>query len=405
MPQELADLPALELSEANFIQDPYSLYARLRETQPACRVLTPNKIAVWLVTRYDDVRELLANPSLHKDMRVTGPLFERHTAGGIRRQDFGGELVTHMLNSDPPDHARLRRLVGKAFTARRIALMRPRIEAIADGLLESRRSGERVDLIESFAYPMAITVICELLGVPAEDRAEFRQWSGTLVSSVKPELAKAASGAMAEYLTRLLAAKRDDPHDDLLTALIQASDDEDKLSESELISMAYLLLVAGHETTVNLIANGTLALISQPDQLSALVADPGLLPGAIEEFLRYEGSLNLATFRYTTEPVRVGEITIPADEFVLLALASANHDPRRFPDGDRLEITRNAAGHVAFGHGIHHCLGAPLARLEGEIAFTGLLRRFPSPRLAEDWVPRWRASLFMRSLTELPVVL
>jgi cytochrome P450 len=283
--------------------------------------------------------------------------------------------------------------------------MRPRIEAIADGLLESRRSGERVDLIESFAYPMAITVICELLGVPAEDRAEFRQWSGTLVSSVKPELAKAASGAMAEYLTRLLAAKRDDPHDDLLTALIQASDDEDKLSESELISMAYLLLVAGHETTVNLIANGTLALISQPDQLSALVADPGLLPGAIEEFLRYEGSLNLATFRYTTEPVRVGEITIPADEFVLLALASANHDPRRFPDGDRLEITRNAAGHVAFGHGIHHCLGAPLARLEGEIAFTGLLRRFPSPRLAEDWVPRWRASLFMRSLTELPVVL
>jgi cytochrome P450 len=309
-----------------------------------------------------------------------------------------------MLNSDPPDHTRLRRLVGKAFTPRRIEQLRPRVEEISDELLDTLAGRTEFDLIDSFAFPLPTTVICELLGIPPADRESFRVWSNTLVSTSGAQETREASTAMAAYLVTLMADKRTNPADDMLTALLHARDNEDKLTENELISMVFLLLVAGHETTVNLIGNGMLALLGNPDQLAALRADFSLLPRAVEEFLRYEGPVNLTTLRYTTGPVRIGNVTVPAGEFVLVALSSANRDPEQFDDADRLDVTRSPGGHLAFGHGIHFCLGAPLARLEGEVAFEQLLRRFPDLRLAVDpGQLRWRASTLMRGVEALPV--
>jgi cytochrome P450 len=311
----------------------------------------------------------------------------------------------HMLNSDPPDHERLRRLVNKAFTARRVERLRPRITAITTELLDGMSTRPEVDLLASFAFPLPITVICELLGVPAADRDDFRTWSATAVSDTASlELSQAHAGALVRYFTALLAAKRHEPADDLLSALIAARDDGDRLSENELVSMAFLLLVAGHETTVNLIASGTLALLLNPGELARLQADPSLLGGAVEELLRYVNPVNNATFRFAAEPVEIGGVRIRQGDLVLVALSSANRDPSRFGDPDRLDVGRDNSGHLAFGHGIHYCLGAPLARLEAEIAFSHLLARFGSMRLA---VPagslRWRPSSLIHGLESLPV--
>jgi cytochrome P450 len=394
--------------DPSFFADPYAVYAALRDDGPVRRVVLPNGWDVWVVTRYAEARAALADPRLSKDPRS---LAERFGDDMIRDDDIvAASLRAHMLNADPPDHTRLRKLVTKAFTARRIDGLRPRIEAITDELLDELAAGAGhgpVDLIDTFAFPLPITVISELLGVPPDDRDDFRAWSTTIVSDGPDDEMQTASAAMATYLSGLLAAKRADPGDDLLTALIQARDDEDRLDEHELVSMAFLLLVAGHETTVNLIGNGVLALLRRPDQLSRLRADPSLIPGAVEELLRYDGPVNLATMRFTTEPVVLGDgVRIPAGEFVLVSLASADHDPSRFADPDRLDVTRPVGGHLAFGHGIHYCLGAPLARLEGEIAFTCLLDRFPHLRLAGTPTDlRWRHSSLIRGLERLPVQL
>ncbi|HEX6446395.1 MAG TPA: cytochrome P450 [Streptosporangiales bacterium] len=397
----------LELGEA-FIQDPYAVYAALRDEGAVHRVLMPSGLRAWLVPRYAEARGLLADPRLRKGRDGMQAAFARQYGPPQDGAEF--QLGGHMLETDPPDHTRLRKLVNKAFTARRIEALRPRVEQIVasrlDGLAGAAEAGT-VDLIDRYAFPIPVTVICELLGVPFEDRDDFRRWSAKILS-VDMDDGEAAR-AMAAYLTGLVEAKRSEPSDDMLCALIRASDDEDRLSGRELVSMAFLLLIAGHETTVNLIGNGVLALLRHPDQLAALRADPGLLPGAIEEFLRFEGPVNLATFRYTAEPVEVGGVTIPAGEFVLVALNGADHDPARFAEPDTLDITRPVGGHLAFGHGIHYCLGAPLARLEGAIAIGGLLDRFPGLRLADADAdpaqPRWRNSTLIRGLTELPVVL
>jgi cytochrome P450 len=298
----------------------------------------------------------------------------------------------------------LRRLVQKAFTPGRVAALRPRIEAITASLLDAMAEGV-VDLITAFAFPLPMTVICELLGIPDGDREEFKTWSQVILSSTATfDEYRAAGGAMYAYFTRLLADKRAAPADDLLSALITARDSGDSLDEPELLAMIFLLLVAGHETTVNLIATGTLALLTHPSELSRLRADPSLLPGAIEELLRYANPLNHATDRYAPEPLEVGGVMIPADEPVLVVTSSANRDPARFPDPDRLDLGRDASGHVAFGHGIHYCVGAPLARLEGEIAFGALLSRFPGLSLAVDPATlRWRPSSLIHGLETLPV--
>ncbi|HWE88849.1 MAG TPA: cytochrome P450 [Pseudonocardiaceae bacterium] len=398
----MTDIASPPRMDDHFIQDPHALYRRLQEERPVAEVITPEQSRAWLITRYADVRAALADPRLSKDSRQLGELFHRRVEGP---QGYLGELSQHMLNTDPPDHARLRTLVNKAFTARRVELLRPRIEAITSVLLDRIAGRDEVDLLDVLAVPLPITVICELLGVPDGDRDDFRRWSNTLLSVGVPEqVFRDAMTSMVGYLTELALSKREHPADDMLSALVEARDAEDRLTEGELISTAFLLLVAGHETTVNLIGNGMLALLRDPDQLAALRADRSLLSGAVEEFLRYEGPLNHATLRFTAEPVTIGGVLIPADEFVIVAVGAANRDPDRYPEPDQLDIGRDAGGHMAFGHGIHYCLGAPLARLEAQIAFAALLDRFEYLALAvEPDALRWRQSSLIRGLTTLPV--
>ncbi len=387
----------------DYYQDPHAYFTRMRDDGPVTRVMMPYGGAAWLITSYADVRAALADPRLHKDW-----------AGKLTSPDWAPDEVSaflnmHLLNTDPPDHTRLRKLVSKAFTARRVAGLRPRVEAIAVSLLdplgERLAAGETVDLIEGFAFPLPLTVICELLGVPVRDQDQFRAWSHAIVADgAGQDTFRAAGEAMFRYFSKLVAEKRAHPADDLVSALIDARDSGDSLNERELMSMLWLLLVAGHETTTNLIASGTLALLTNPAQLRRLLADPALLPGATEELLRYVNPLNHATERFTLEPVEIGGVTIPAREWVLCVTSSANRDPDRFPGADTLDVGRDAGGHLAFGHGIHFCLGAPLARLEGEVAFGGLLSRFPSLSLAADPATlRWRQSSLIHGLETLPV--
>jgi len=393
---------------ADFYQNPLAYFARMRDEGPVTPAVLPNGQRAWLVTRYADVRAALADPRLHKDWRKMAP-------PDWEPDPVNGYLSVHLLNADPPDHTRLRKLVTKAFTARRVAGLRPRVEAITATLLDAiearvavlqETGGEdTVDLLDSFAFPLPVTVICELLGIPAKDQDEFRAWSNAVVASEgEPGSFRAAGLAMFNYFTSLVAAKRANPADDMVSALIAASDSGDSLDERELISMLFLLLIAGHETTTNLIASGALALLTNPAELARLRSDPALLPGAVDELLRFVNPLNHATERFTLEPVEIGGVTIPAREWVLCATASANHDDGRFPAADQLDVGRDAGGHVAFGHGIHYCLGAPLARLEGEVAFGALLSRFPSLSLAVDPSSlRWRHSSLIHGLETLPV--
>ncbi|WP_432034046.1 cytochrome P450 family protein [Streptomyces antibioticus] len=384
---------------AELIADPYAVYARLREAGPVHRITGTDGLPAWLVTRYDDVRQAIADPRLSLDKRNAKP-------GGYHGLALPPALDANLLNMDPPDHTRIRRLVTKAFTPRRVELLREPIRKTADALLDAIAPLGRADLISSYAAPLPITVICDLLGVTPDDRQDFRSWTDALVAPdpAHPEKAKQAVRAMLGFFTGLLAAKRAAPADDLLSALIAVRDDEDRLTEDELMSLAFLILFAGYENTVHLIGNATLALLSHPDQLAALRADSGRLGLAVEELARYDGPAPLAIRRFPTEDVTIGGVGIPAGETVLLSLAGAHRDPRRFTDPDRLDIGRDATAHLALGHGIHYCLGAPLARMETEIALTALLDRFPG--LALDLPldgPRWRPSMRARGLLSLPV--
>ncbi|WP_127500667.1 cytochrome P450 family protein [Actinoplanes solisilvae] len=392
MSQSVAD----DLMDPQFHANPHPSYATWRREGPVRPVLLAGGAEAWLVTRYDDARKALSDPRLSK---VRGGL-------STLQGDIDQALSSHMLAVDPPDHTRLRRLVSTAFTVRRIEALRPRITEITNSLLESAAAGpSSFDLIDAFAFPLPIQVICELLGIPADDRDDFRTWSNVIVGGVayKDEFPGAAT-AMVAYIRALLAARRTDPGDDLLSGLIEVRDSADRLSEHELISMVFLLLIAGHETTVNLIGNGTCLLLSDRSRWERLRADPTLLPTAIEEFLRYEAPVETATFRITTEEVMLGGQRIPPRSMVVIGLLSANHDEDRFPDPAELRLDRAQNPHLAFGHGIHYCLGAPLARLEAQIAFGALLERFPSLRLA---VPAsslaWRPGLLLRGLFTLPV--
>jgi cytochrome P450 len=386
--------------EEDFFSDPQRQYAILRRERPVVPVVAPSGWSYWLVTRYEDVRTALASPKLHKNGREYEAMIGQQDAG------FDPVLDQQMLSADPPDHTRLRKLVNKAFTGRAIAALRPRIEEITAGLLDAMEAGpDRVDLLDAFAFPLPITVICELLGIPFEDRDDFRHWSNTLLQQGTEAAHQEAAHSMATYLGNLVNAKFAEPRDDMLSAIVQATEDSDRLSQQEAVGMAFLLLVAGHETTVNLIGNGTLALLNHPDQLAELKADPDLVPGAVEELLRYNGPINLATFRFTTEATTIGGVEIPAAQPVLVSLVSANRDADRYADADDLNVRREAS-HLAFGHGIHYCLGAPLARLEGQIAFTRLLARFPGLALDADPASlTWRPSTLIHGLEHLPVKL
>src|SRR5271163_4310708 len=386
---------AVEHLGAEYFSDPYSVHARLRAEHPVAQVIMPGGTPAWLITGYAQARAALTDPRLLKMPKDWRP----------DPDSWFAALDMHMLNSDPPDHERLRKLVNKVFTARRVEQLRPRITAITEALLDDMSAQQEVDLLSAFAFPLPVTVICELLGVPVADRDQFRAWSATIVSeTVSAEVAQAHLTAMIGYFRDLLAARRREPADDLLSALISARDDTDRLSENELLSMAWLLLVAGHETTVNLIGGGVLALLLNPGELARLRADPALLSGAVEELLRYVSPVNDATLRFAGEPMELGGVPIGPGEVVLVSLSGANRDPSRYADPEELDVGRDSAGHLAFGHGIHYCLGAPLARLEAQIAFGALLERFGSMTLA---VPpqalRWRPSTLIHGLESLPV--
>ncbi|MFI1486129.1 cytochrome P450 [Streptomyces sp. NPDC020747] len=393
-----------DLLTDGLLAHPYAVYDRLRDTAPVHRVVGPDGSPAWLVTRYDDVRESLANPLLSLDKRHALP-------GNYKGFALPPALDANLLNMDPPDHTRIRRLVGRAFTTRRVEQLRAPIRQTADRLLDALGAHGSADLIAAYAAPLPITVICDLLGVPDKHRRDFRDWTDALVAPdpARPQAAKEAVVAMLGFFTQLLADKRKEPADDLLSDLIAVRDDSDsagngRLTEDELMSLAFLILFAGYENTVQLIGTAVLALLQHPDQLAALRADPARLPAATEEFVRYDGPALLAIRRFPREDVTIGDVTVPAGETVLLSLAAANRDPRRFPDADRFDLGRDAGGHLALGHGIHYCLGAPLARLETEIALAALLERLPDLKLDGDPGDlRWRPSLRARGLLTLPV--
>ncbi|CCK30866.1 Cytochrome P450 [Streptomyces davaonensis JCM 4913] len=379
------------------IDQPHTTNRRLRESAPVHRIAGTDGNPAWLVTRYEDVRAALNDPRLSLDKRHAAP-------GNYRGFALPPALDANLLNMDPPDHTRIRRLVVRAFTPRRVEQLRAPIRQTADRLLDALGSEGTTDLVAAYAAPLPITVICDLLGVPDGQRLDFRTWTDTLVAPdpARPGAAKEAVAAMLAFFTGLLADKRRQPADDLLSDLIAVRDEGDRLTEDELMSLAFLILFAGYENTVQLIGNAVLGLLRHPEQLAALRADPSRIPAAVEEFTRHEGPALLAIRRFPTEDVTIGGVSVPAGETVLLSLAAANRDPARFPDPDRLDLDRDASGHLALGHGIHYCLGAPLARAETEIALTALLERFPELALTEADV-RWRPSLRARGLAALDV--
>jgi cytochrome P450 len=390
--------------EDSYYQDPLGFLARLRESRPVVPVPMPGYGRAWIVTRYADVRTVLTDPRLAKDVR-------RWPGGGRSRPCEATGVCAHMLHADPPDHTRLRRLVQKVFTPR-LAALRPRAEEIAAGLLEEMAAarGDVIDLLGAYARPLAIAVLCELLGIPVADRA----WIAVTVAAYDERAEHdRVERELAAYFAELIAARRAEPGDDLVSALAVARGNTDgghadgaadELTANELVSTIFLLVMAGFDTTVNLIASGALALLTHPGEKTRLRQDPSLLPAAVEELLRFTNPVNHANDRFTIEDVPVGDVVIPAGEWVLPATSSANRDPARFPDPDRLDLDRDTSGHLAFGHGVHYCLGAPLARMEAEVALGALLARFPRISLAvppEDL--RWRPVSVMNGLESLPV--
>ncbi|GGL94155.1 cytochrome P450 [Streptomyces fumigatiscleroticus] len=387
----------------DFVADPYPVYAFLREQGPVHRVTTPTHGEVWAVLGHDEVRAALADPRLRTS--PAAPRAPGADGDDAASRDQGGMGPT-MLHSSPPHHTRLRRLVATDFTARHVRMMLPRIQQVADELLDAMAPLGRADLVESFALPLPTAVICELLGVPAEDREEWCGLAAGFVTADSVEAGAAAGQALTGCLSALVDAKRrGDAGDDLLSALTRTMDhDGDRLSPDELLAMACLLFFAGHETTVNLISNGVCALLRHPGQLAALRADWSLLDGAIEETLRYDGPVKEGTVRFAVEPVEMGGVTVRAGERVLIVLAAASRDPRRFTDPDRFDIRRDTHGHLGLGHGIHHCLGAPLARAEAAVALRTLFERCPDIVLDTDPADLvWRPSVWLRGLAELPV--
>ncbi len=406
------DPARLDLFGPRFKADAYTVYARLRAEQPVYRrVNTRGAGATCFVTRYDDVAALLRdNRRLVKDVRNTMTRAEQ--ASLPAPPPLVGLLTRHMLNLDGNDHDRLRGLVNKAFTARMVEQLQPRIETVAHDLLDAIYRRGDADLIETFALPLPIIVIAELLGIPAQDRRRFRAWSNALVApnadsartSKKATKARQLMADLVGYLREIFAARRAVPRDDLITSLLAAEDAGDVLHEDELFAMILLLIVVGHETTVNLIGNGVLALLQHPAQLARLAHDRALLPPAVEEILRYDCPVERAPMRFAAADVPVGDALIHRGDAVSLVLGSANRDERQFAQADRFCIDRDPNRHLAFGLGSHYCLGAPLARLEGRVALGALLDRLPNPVLAvEPDTLRWRTNPIMRGVQRLPV--
>lgn len=402
---------ALNPFEDGFFADPYAQYTALRDAEPVHRT----GLGPWLLTRWDDVHRLLREPDTSVDDRNATTFDSADSPFAALDPDRAERGSSAILNIDPPDHTRLRKLVSKAFTPRTIERLRPRVEVLVDGLLDdaAARGEEPFDLISGLAFPLPFAVISELLGMPeSQDIAQLREWSHTLTQILDPILvmlnAEAifeASDRMTEVVAEVIEWKRSRPGDDLLTALLRAEDEGDVLSDRELIDNVMLLFLAGHETTVNLIGNGAYALLSNPTELARLVADPSLDATAVDELLRYDSPVQFSR-RIVLEPVEIRGQAIEPGEFVMTGLGAANRDPDKFgPDAHELHLDRNdAREHVSFGSGVHHCLGAALARLEGRLAIGRLVRRFPDIALVDE-PPAWNMRLILRGLDRLPVTL
>jgi cytochrome P450 len=386
----------------DFIRDPYPAYKKLREAAPIYRTA----FGPYLATRYEDVATILRDKRFGKDFEAR--IIKRHGEKVFDEPIFDS-VRRWMLERDPPDHTRLRGLVVKAFTARTVEDMRPRIQAIVDATLDRVAPLGRMDVIRDFAYPLPVTVICEMLGIPEEDREQFQRNAGVGGRLLDPvpltraeiDTANASHLKQAAYFHSLFERRRREPGDDLTTLLVQAEEHGNKLSEAELTANIILLFGAGHETTVNLIGNGLLALHRNPDQLDRLKRDPSLMPNAIEELLRYDSSVQL-TGRAALEDVEIGGVVIEKGEGIMCLLGAANRDPDVFADPDRLDVTRPNVRPLSFGGGIHFCLGAQLARIEAEIALNALIARLPDLKLENLDDPAWRPTFVLRGLTSLP---
>jgi len=376
------------------VRDPYPFYARMRAEAPAYWLPHGNG-GMWMFTRYADVELIL------KDLR-----FKKDTSRFVQP---GEQNFPQMLNTDPPNHTRLRSLVSKAFTPKVVEGMGPHIQGIVSYLLERAKAKGELELMADFAMPLPIIVIAELMGVPMEDREQFREWStyfalgnDALATPEARERAGLGIQSLVGYFQHLLAQRRQEPRDDLISGLIAAHDEGGKLSAEELIGTCILLLIAGHETTVNLIGNGTHALLCHSEELERLRKNPGLLESAVEELLRYDAPVQRSTFRYAGEEAEVAGQVIQPGQQVSAVIGSANRDPEAFPDPDRLDLGRTPNRHQSFGRGIHFCLGAPLARLEAQLALKGLLEAFPELEFAAE-APTWRPATMFRGLERFPV--
>jgi cytochrome P450 len=402
--------PVFNPFDPGFAADPYPHYARMRELDP----VHESPIGVWMLFCYDDVLRVLRDPSLSVEDKnaIVPPMMVNADREALLLDRSGGSRA--MLNLDPPDHHRLRRLVAKVFTPRVVEDLRPRVQGLFDDLVrDAEARGDEIDVISDVAFPLPFSVISDLLGMPeGQDRLQLRTWSGDLVKSLDPiisdddfQAALVAGDAMTAYLREVLTWKRAHPGADLLSALIAAEDEGDRLTEQELIDQVMLLFIAGHETTVNLVGNGMLALLRNRAQMERLAADPALDANAVDELLRYDPPVQNSR-RITLVDIEMRGHTIPAHSFVLTALASANHDADQYgPTSEQVDITRpNAASHVAFGGGVHHCLGAALARLEGQVAIGGLVRRYPQMQLTDEELV-YNGRIVLRGLTALPVAL
>ncbi|SFN69589.1 hypothetical protein SAMN05216207_101970 [Pseudonocardia ammonioxydans] len=407
-PTEIRDLLAPEL-----LADPYTGFARMREEAPVVKVSLMGAPPMLLVTRHDDVRAVLTDPRFVTDPELAG-------GPGMRQimleqlgvpDDLVDYLLHNILTTDGADHTRLRKLVSRAFTVKRVQGLRPRVEEITAGLLDdladAGADGRPVDIVEKLGYPLPITVICELVGVPEPDRPQWHEW-GRVLTSMDPERIPAVLRAAVDHVHALIDARRAEPADDLITALVQAQDEDgDRLSDREMVTMIFALVMAGHETTAHLISNATLALLTHPDQLALLRAEPGRWPQAVGELMRLRGPVQFTQNRYPTTDVVIGGVDVPAGTPVIAGLLSANTDPRAYSGPDRLDVTREAGrgdGHLGFGQGVHYCLGAALARQEAEVTLRMLFDRFPRIELA---VPPaeivWDAKPGFSRIVELPV--
>ncbi|HFU7073212.1 TPA: cytochrome P450, partial [Bacillus cereus] len=395
----------INLASAQFKEDAYEIYKESRKKQP---ILFVNQVEIgkeWLITRYEDALPLLKDNRLKKDWTN---VFSQDIKNMYLSVDNSDHLTTHMLNSDPPNHSRLRSLVQKAFTPKMIAQLDKRIEKIADDLISDIERKGTLNLVDDYSFPLPIIVISEMLGIPKEDQAKFRIWSHAVIASPEtPEEIKETEKQLSEFITYLqylVDIKRKEPKEDLVSALILAESEGHKLSARELYSMIMLLIVAGHETTVNLITNTVLALLENPNQLQLLKDNPKLIDSAIEEGLRYYSPVEVTTARWAAEPFQIHDRTIEKGDMVVIALASANRDETVFENPEVFDITRENNRHIAFGHGSHFCLGAPLARLEAKIAITTLFNRMPELQIKGNREEiKWQGNYLMRSLEELPL--